>query len=77
MNLRLVGLRAEPGGGCVAEFERHGNSARLVVEFEVEERDGITTAVSTPDIFRDFDGTAEEQRQIVAAVALFCQLAKV
>jgi hypothetical protein len=40
----------------------------------VDLRDGIATAASTPDVFREFDGTADEQRQIVAAVVAFCRV---
>jgi len=46
------------------------------VEFQVDARTGIATASANPDIFGEFDGTADEHRRIVAAVLAFCQVAK-
>src|SRR5262249_22514880 len=70
MNLRLVELKSLGPGVCAAVFET--GFQRLSAEFQVEERDGIETAAPTPDIFVDFDGSATELRQIVAAIVAFC-----
>lgn len=75
MNLRLVELKSLGRGVCAAEFEGGPQLGRVSAEFRIEERDGIATATSTPDVFVDFDGTAEEQRQIVAAIIAFCRVA--
>jgi hypothetical protein len=75
MNLHLVALRSSGPNACIAEFDRGPGRDALITEFYVEERDGIATASSTPDISREFDGTADEQRQIMAAVIAFCRVA--
>lgn len=74
MSLRLVALRAAGPDKCIAEFTGTANGP-LAVEFTVVRDGGITTASSSPDVFRDFDGSAEDQRRLVAAVAVFCEVA--
>lgn len=75
MNLHLAALRSSGPNACIAEFHRGPDADVLITEFHVEERDGIATAASTPDIFRAFEGTADEQRKIVAAIIAFCRVA--
>jgi hypothetical protein len=74
MTLRLIALRVDEPSSCIAEFDRGGDS--LVTKFEVEDHDGISLASCEPDVFRDFGGSAEEQRAIVAAVVAFCRARK-
>lgn len=74
MSPRLVSLRSAGPDKCVAEFVGIGD-VPLIVEFTVMRKDGIVTASSSPDVFRDFNGSAEEQRRLVAAVAAFCEVA--
>ena len=47
----------------------------LSAVFVVKDVDGIKLTTSEPDVFRRFDGSAEEQRQISAAVIAFCEWA--
>lgn len=74
MNLRLLSLRTTGPDRCLAECEFRGG-ARVTTEFVVSRQNGITSASPTPDIFVDFDGTANELRQIVAVVVAFSALA--
>ena len=46
----------------------------LSAVFVVKDVDGIKLTTSEPDVFRRFDGSAEEQRQISAAVVAFCEV---
>ena len=73
MSLRLVALRSSGPDSCFADFTMGEGNDVSTVEFHVDSRSGITTAVPRPDIFRAFQGSAEEQRQIVAAVVAFCR----
>ena len=73
MNLRLLSLQAAGPGSCLAEF-LETSGGRVTAEFTVDDRTGISTAAAHPDVFQGFDGTAEEQRQIVAAVVAFCRV---
>lgn len=75
MNLRLIRLTAAGPGRCAAELRNSRTGEVVVAEFWVDDRDGIRTASAVPDVFRDFDGTADEQRQIVAAVVAFSAVA--
>jgi hypothetical protein len=61
MNLRLERITAAGSRQCTAELQDSATVEVLRAEFTVEERDGIRTAAAVPDVFRDFDGTAEEQ----------------
>jgi hypothetical protein len=72
MTLRLVSLRAEESGACLAEFVR--GEEHVTARFEVDERGGITTASPEPDVFAQFDGTAEDLRRIVGVILEFCRL---
>ena len=73
MNMRLLSLRALGPDSCEAVLEVT-SVGRVTTRFSVDTREGIALAAADPDIFRGFDGTADEQRQIVAAVVAFCRV---
>ncbi len=75
MNMRAVSMRSTGPNRCIVELEREGGGM-LLAEFTVVRDGGITSASADPDVFRYFDGTADEQRRIVATVALFYQVAE-
>jgi hypothetical protein len=73
VNLRIRSLKSSGPGRCVAELLLGDET--LVGTFQVDSRDGIATASSEPDVFRKFDGTADEQRDVVHLIVEFCRLA--
>lgn len=75
MKLRLISLRYVAPGMCAAEFDA-GEDGAISTEFHIDDRDSIATAAPSPDIFMDFDGDADELRQIAAAVIAFCRAAQ-
>lgn len=75
MKLRLAALRATEPNACVAEFKCGDSQETLLAEFRIEERDGVTTASSDPDVLQAFDGTADEIRRVVGAIVAFCRVA--
>jgi hypothetical protein len=70
MNIHLRSLQLVDEGGVVAEFSIDGEEALLSALFVVIDGD-VTMATPTPNVFRGFQGTAEELRSIVAAVVAF------
>ena len=76
MNLRLVSLKDTGPDTCLAELESDRDDHPVYAEFRVTEQNGISTASPTPDVFVDFRGSADELRQIVAAVLAFNRAAR-
>ena len=70
MNIHLRSLRLADSGGVVAEFIIEGELASMTTRFVVTEGE-VATASASPDVFRGFQGSAEELRSIVAAVVAF------
>jgi hypothetical protein len=73
---RLIALRDPTETGCVAEFEHDGDGSRVTVQFDVDNRDEITTVWPEPNVFDNYNGTAEEVRNIVGAVTSFWRVAQ-
>ena len=74
VNTHLLALRAIGDGRCIAEFERDGSAKLLSAEFWVNETHDIPLVCTDSDIFRGFDGSADEARQLNAAVLAFCRV---
>lgn len=75
MNTRLLSLRVADAGGVEAEFSVEGRPAPVVTTFTVDDGD-LAVASASPDVLRDFRGTAEELRGIVATVLSFSRAAR-
>jgi hypothetical protein len=74
MNFRLLSLRSTGPQTCEARFRMQPDQEELSAVFVVKDVDGIKLTTSEPDVFRRFDGSAEEQRQIRSAVIAFCEV---
>ena len=70
MNFHLKGLRLTEDSMVAAEFNVDGEIVPVVTVFEVCEGE-IPTASASPDVFVEFNGSADEMRRIVAAVLAF------
>ena len=75
MNFKIVRLTSAGPNRCHADLRNTDTGTLVGAEFIVDERNGIRTATVIPDVFREFDGTAEEQRSLIAAVVAFCAVA--
>jgi hypothetical protein len=76
MNFRLLSLKSTGSWSCEALLRSEPGGEELATVFMVKEVNGIKLASSEPDVFRRFDGSAQEQRQICAAVIAFCEVAE-
>lgn len=78
VRLRLVGLRAgDPDAGtCYADFESVPGACPLTVGVRLHDGpDGIRVVTTDPDVFMQFDGSAEEVHEVCRLLIAFVDLA--